>query len=197
MASHMRGMIRSKALLAALLFLDTTAGPLLRSADTPQEISVVGTYRNSGYAYAVEIPPGLHASRLGAPAPNHGFGINLPGNSKSYIWVNSDYDATLLGNLEGLVDAEASSLSDLYHLRVVSRKATQLSGIDARDVILVSSENHTKNVAYIRFLLAYRPSTTGVGVVTVVGLRQEVRDPAADRDFEAILKFTHLVAEKR
>jgi len=174
--------------------MDIAAVPQSRSANTPGEIPVVGTYRNSEYAYVVEIPPALHAYRLGAPAPNHGFGINVPGKSNSYIWVDGKYDATMLGSLDGAVENEESSFAELYQLRVVDAATRQLGGAVARDVTMVAKEDAATGAAYLRFVLAYRPSTTGgVGIVTVVALRQAVRDATVDADFEAVLQSTGLL----
>jgi hypothetical protein len=100
----------------------------------------------------------------------------------------------MLGSLDGVVENEESSFAELYQLRVVDAATRHLGGVAARDVTMVAKVGAATKAAYLRFVLAYRPSTTGgVGIVTVVALRQAVRDATVDADFEAVLKSTNLL----
>src|SRR3569833_1911116 len=102
-----------------------------------REIPVTGIYLNSEYGYSVRIPENLHASRLAAPAPNHGFGITLRKEPESYIWTNGEYDALMIEDLDVLAHEEASALGD-QGMKIVKITKSTLGGAEARDVTLAA-----------------------------------------------------------
>jgi len=148
-----------------------------------REIPVTGIYLNSEYGYSVRIPENLHASRLAAPAPNHGFGITLRKEPESYIWTNGEYDALMIEDLDVLAHEEASALGD-QGMKIVKITKSTLGGAEARDVTLAAGGDEGP---YVRFILALRPVPGRVGIVLLVGLKQARRDPGVDHEFAAIV----------
>jgi hypothetical protein len=150
------------------------------------EVPVAGAYSNEGYRYSVAVPPGLHAYRPSAPAPQHGIRISLGRKGEDSIWINGEFDVLSLGSTEELAKRQAGMLADQDGLSVVANRAVTLGGAEAREVIL---ENRMSNgrVGYVRFVLAFRAVSSGAGLVYVVGMKQKAETAAADSVFSTLL----------
>jgi len=162
------------------------------AADAAGTVSVQGTYVNSEYGFSTQVPLGLHAFRLGPPAPNHGIGINLKGESGSYVWINGEYDALMLGDLAALADSEASSFCREYGLKIIGTRSTHMAGLDAIETELQSQKAEPGAVNYLRFTVTLAPRNGETGIVLLAGLRQKSRDASADRVLSAIIASVRL-----
>src|SRR5947209_17398721 len=86
------------------------------------DIVVKGRYSNYDYAYSVRIPAGLTGFRAAAPAPNHGFGIELSEQPKSSIWVDASYNAAFWKNFDEAIQAHIRYINDGGGKRNVNAK---------------------------------------------------------------------------
>lgn len=150
-------------------------------------IAVAGEYVNQKYGFAIRIPEAVKAYRPGAPAPQHGVELRVTDAPGGYVWANAEFDALGLGTAGDLAEHEAGSLALKYHLRLVATVATNLGGLEAREVTLENVQA-SGDVNYLRFVIAFRPVPNEIGVVYVVGLRQRIKTTTAAEVFESVVK---------
>ena len=77
------------------------------------------TYLNYPYGYRVRIPRGLAAYGTPAPAPNHGAGIILSWDPRSYLFVDATYNVLDFASLDAAAD-QAESFVREDSLKVLS-----------------------------------------------------------------------------
>jgi hypothetical protein len=150
---------------------------------------VKGDYFNKDYGYSVRIPDHLRAYRLTAPAPQHGILLHL--NQDDRIWINSEYDALMLGSADALAKNEAQKFYDTDRLSVVKNSAIELSGLAARDVTLERESGEGKT-NYAHLLLAFRPVPNGVGIAYMIVLQTHSKDTAYERLLSVISRSFRL-----
>jgi hypothetical protein len=155
-------------------------------------IAVSGLYRNSQYAFAARIPSDFSGYRLAAPAPNHGFNIDLPGRGNDVIWVYAEYDALLLQTVEAVAKREQALLSMEHHVALVKSTPLTLEGLEAKDMVLENT-GLTGDVNYVRLIVAYRGIPNGVGVIYELGVQQKDRDAVGDKLLSDLLKSFALI----
>lgn len=118
-----------------------------------------GRYENSVYGYSVEIPDGMIGLGATPPAPQHGFGIDLdnPRSTawirgrefpKSYVNVDGSYNSLEWERLDDAVNSNLKFLREKgKNVRVQSRTATRLGGLDALRVIALYEEGGVEMVS--------------------------------------------------
>src|SRR4051794_7083013 len=85
-----------RAALAITLAVLPGMGFAQVKADEPKWVEFQGEYRNlAGYAYHVVVPPGFTGHEAPAPAPAHGFGVDLESAANAYIWVDGSYNVVV------------------------------------------------------------------------------------------------------
>jgi len=71
-----------------------TESPMENISESPVVVTAPRTFRgryvNEDYGFSVRIPKGMIGSNAPAPAPNHGFGIDL--GKGSSVWVDASYE---------------------------------------------------------------------------------------------------------
>lgn len=71
-----------------------TESPMENISESPVLVTAPRTFRgryvNEDYGFSVRIPKGMIGSNAPAPAPNHGFGIDL--GKGSSVWVDASYE---------------------------------------------------------------------------------------------------------
>jgi hypothetical protein len=71
-----------------------TESPMEIISESPVVVTAPRTFRgryvNEDYGFSVQIPKGMIGSNAPAPAPNHGFGIDL--GKGSSVWVDASYE---------------------------------------------------------------------------------------------------------
>ena len=114
-------------------------------AQQPDGIPFQGTYENKfGYAYRVNIPPGLTGLKAPPPAPQHGFAIDL--GSGARISVDGSYNATDYPTARRAAEAHADSLKGAqprYH-------RTTLAGLPAVETIIHHQQRERRSVIALR-----------------------------------------------
>src|SRR5436189_68946 len=148
--------IRSNRLL--ILFVSASLAIAFAAAIhgvAQSRVHISGTYRNVDYGYSVVVPMGLEGDRLGAPAPNHGFGIDLKSGRNDSIFVDASYDAILLGTLDAVSKDEVRDTVERYNLTLLSRTITTVDGLPASDLIFTNARA-TGEINYVHVVLSYR-----------------------------------------
>jgi hypothetical protein len=159
-----------------------------RDADASESV-VQGNYVNTAYSYSVSVPDRLRAYRLNAPAPQHGITIHLDRGGE--VWVNGEFDALLLGSTEALARHAADTLSKSHRLRIVRSSRTELSTLEARDVVL-ESEPGKGRINYVHFVLAFRSVPKGVGITYMIVLQERAKDVLGESVFSRVVKSFRL-----
>src|SRR5947209_14876211 len=94
------------------------------------DIVVKGRYSNYDYAYSVRIPKGLTGFRAAAPAPNHGFGIALSEQPKSYVWVDASYNALFWKSFNDAIKAHIGYINDKgVNAKLVRKERSRIAGL--------------------------------------------------------------------
>jgi hypothetical protein len=151
--------------------------------------AVGGLYTNDVYGFSVEVPEGMLGFTATAPAPDHGFGVDLDrprscgwmrpseGFPKSYLYVDGSYnsgDAETLDELArhvlGYVKTDEGT-----SVKVVGRRRTRLGGLPAVRLVVEYTADGVRVVDDT--VLAFRNGEGG-DVVYTVGLTA----PAASYD---------------
>ncbi len=156
---------------------------------TSDEVRFAGGYRNLNYGYSVVIPKGLYARRMRAPAPQHGFAIDL---ERATLWVDAAYDATFAGSADAAAASLENELASTAQLRVVKTVPTQLAGLEAREVIMEGG-NGRAGEAYAHFVVAIRDIPGQVGVAYTIAVKGVGDVADTEKIFSSVLKSLRLV----
>jgi hypothetical protein len=154
------------------------------------EVGVTGTYRNAKYAYSVQVPAGLRAYRMKAPAPNHGIAMHAPGNDTDLVWVDGSFDAAGYGS----AGAYAKWLADVYRTRnglsIVGISRTVLSNLDAREATLKGTATPGRGgQKYVHLVVAFRRMGHGnTPVIYTIGVQAHSSDSAVVKAFPAVVE---------
>jgi hypothetical protein len=154
-----------------------------------EDVVVRGKYSSVKYGYSVMVPDGLKAYRMKAPAPQHGFALDL---KEGEVWVNAEYDATLAGSADALASSDAEFWSSSAQLRIVRSSQTRLAGLPARDVVLEREPSGGSQTNYVHFLLAFRAMPHGVGIVYTFGLQGRVNNAGDEKVLSALVNSMRL-----
>jgi hypothetical protein len=155
---------------------------------TPEEVRFAGPYRNVNYGYSVVIPKGLYARRMRAPAPQHGFAVDL---ERATMWVDAGYDATFAGSADAAARGLENDLASAAQLRVVKTVPTQLAGLEAREVVMKGG-NGQAGEAYAHFVVAIRNIPGQVGVTYTIAVKGDGDVADTERVFSSVLGSFHL-----
>lgn len=153
------------------------------------QVAVTGTYQNEKYAYSVQVPAGLRAYRMKAPAPNHGIDVHAPGNETDVLLVDGSFDAADYGSAETCAKRHAEFYKGKYGLRqlVVSRRV--LSGLDAREVLLgPSAAAAPRSINYVTLIVAFRRvGSDKTPVIYSIDVLASTKDSALVKAFPALV----------
>ena len=147
------------------------------------QVAVKGRYINPDYGFSVRIPNQLPAYRLRSPAPQHGITLELDKDNR--IWINAEYDALMLGSAEALAKRASQMYGD--GLKTVSNSVVELSGLEARDVVL-AGESDAGATNYVHLLAGYRSLTNAPGVAYTITLQGRMKNRASERLFETVCR---------
>ena len=170
------------------------------AAAEENEVAVTGQYRNVDYAYSVQIPTGLIASRMKAPAPNHGVAMHAPGNDADILWVDGSFDAAGYGSAEAFARWMADDLTAKDGLSLSTIARTALSGLDARDVTLRRQTHGPASQArYAHFIVAFRSlGDDNTPIIYAIAVVASSPDAAVVKGFrEVVESFRALPLPKR
>lgn len=176
--------------VATVLFLPSPPPGQRRPRGEHEDDSAVrGRYFNAKYGYSVEVPKGLTAYRMLAPAPQHGIAIHGAADPADEIWVNGEYDAAGEGSAEAVAAATADYFRKTYHLEAISNSKAVLSGLNARDVVLRRRHStRRREVSCVHLRVAYRFRTSGVPIVYTIGLRKAATESQLDGAFSEVMR---------
>lgn len=165
--------------LLSLLGISLHARGIQRQSGT----AVVGRYTNADYGYAVTIPKGMTAFRTPAPAPNHGFGMNLSKTPDSYLWVDASYD--VLEYSGTLAEWEVASLlgRGANNAIIRNQSTTSLGGLSAVHIII---DYDLKGVAMVSEIVNARRKPKGDGVGIVYSINLECAKERFDQDSKVV-----------
>jgi len=163
----------------------------------PGGVAVHGQYRNlAGYAYRVTVPPGVAAYRDPAPAPAHGFAIDLGPTADDRISVDGSYNAAeypdaryAVGTIVDWIKGKAGGIEEpQFH-------SSTLGGLPAMEVVVKYRDKRGTAARVCRSLAAIRrirPTDT-MGIIYEI-----ILDTSAERVnqhnlvFEAVVKSFRL-----
>lgn len=162
------------SLISTVVFADYCGNFPERGFGGSNDLANKGIYRNYEYGFNVSIPHGLVGYSAPLPLPDHGVGILLSWEPRSYIYVGADhnsFDYGALGDakrdrLTWITDASATliSVQDLPPILekiksvrfVVRHTCPDLNGIYVDDYILAFRSD--KSVLYTVSLLTTEDS---------------------------------------
>jgi hypothetical protein len=162
-------------LLLGFGFVSICVGGVQARSGTP----VVGRYTNGDYGYTVTIPRNLTAFRASAPAPNHGFDINLSEAPQSYLWVDASFD--VLEYSGTLAEWTVHSLRERGASKATIRNqsSTSLGGLSAVRIII---DYELKGAAMVSETVNARRGPKGKGVGIVYSINLECAKKRFDQD---------------
>jgi hypothetical protein len=106
--------VASRVFVAVLLIQLAAFVSLCSAQDLPQmgpRSAVEGLYENKEYAYSVLVPQGYSGLRAVAPAPSHGFVLELCKNvSNCTLAVDGSYNTTEASSLDEIARASVAGL---------------------------------------------------------------------------------------
>jgi hypothetical protein len=161
-----------------------------------QGVAVRGEYRNlAGYAFRVRVPDGLVAYRDPAPAPAHGFALDL-GSGEDRISVDGSYNAAeypgardALAATVAWISAKASSIEEpQFH-------TAMLGGLPALELVVKYRDKNTTGERVCRSVAAIRriKPTDTMGIVYEIILDTSVQRVSKDiATYQAIVKSFRL-----
>ncbi|MBV9266852.1 MAG: hypothetical protein JO061_11850 [Acidobacteriaceae bacterium] len=148
---------------------------------------VRGRYTNTAYLYSVVVPPSVAGYRNAAPAPNHGFGIDLE-TDRSHIWVDGSFDVLDLRTSEAIAADTAKTFYETDGLSLVKDTAMTLSGIPARELTMQSDKPHAK-LGFSHCVVAARPLPgRPVGIVYTICLQGRADNDTAENVFGSLVR---------
>lgn len=134
-------------------------------------------YTNLEYGYALRLPAELPRRTSEAPAPQHGFALDLPSGGK--IWVDGSYDAALYGSAAAALTALLPELDG----KLPQARHFKLAKLDAARVSYAQGELVSMRV------IAYRPRLSAIAIVYTFALDTSPSQLLADRKlFDKLLK---------
>lgn len=95
-----------------------------------------GQYTNHVYGYSVVIPQGLRGFSSPPPAPQHGFGVPIGNEPRSYLMVSGSWNSLEYENVQRAADAEVESIRERHKVVSVDFRKARLDGLDARRVVI-------------------------------------------------------------
>lgn|GEM_PF-2636096 len=102
-SSHVNYIIIGVGKFALLCALTSVA------AQTSDSIELHSTYKNlAGYAFEATVPSGFIGHRDAAPAPNHGFAIDLSRDGDARIWVDGSYNVLFVHSARAAAEKSSS-----------------------------------------------------------------------------------------
>jgi hypothetical protein len=117
-----------------------------------------GQYRNlAGYAYGATVPPGFTGHRMPAPAPDHGFAIDLSPEAGARIWVDGSYDVLFARSAREAVEQSISWIRERGGLIGAPQLlGSQLGGLQAAETTVQYRDSKTGVVRACRAIAAIR-----------------------------------------
>lgn len=82
------------------------------AAGQSNHVNFQGAYQNEDHAFRSSVPPGLTGYRMAAPAPNHGFAIDLEPNSAAFISVDGSYNVLDIKTAHGAAEENLDWIRD-------------------------------------------------------------------------------------
>jgi hypothetical protein len=89
--------------------------------DGPGRAKFTGRYYNFVYGYSVRIPKGLAGYNTAPPSPQHGFGVVLSWEPRSYVYFDGSYNSSEAKNAKEIEEA---------HLKWLEEKSAQVTGVE-------------------------------------------------------------------
>jgi hypothetical protein len=149
------------------------------------DVVVKGRYSNYKYAYSVRIPKGLTGFRPAAPAPNHGFGIALSEQQKSFVWVDGSYNAAFWKSFGEAIQAHIGYISDkAVNPKLVRKERASIAGLPAIGFVIVYKAKDSGEEMVDETILAFRKGSGVVGIVYTLEL--DAPQSRYKRDREAL-----------
>jgi hypothetical protein len=163
-------------------------------AQRSQGVEVRGEYQNlAGYAFRATVPDGLVAYRTAAPAPAHGFIINLAG--ADHISVDGHYNAAEYATAR---EALGPTLAWISARGTISGEpnfiAAKLGGLPATEMTISYRDNKTAAERVCRSIAAIRriKPTDGMGIIYGILL-----DASAERVADGTAVYSAVVQSFR
>jgi hypothetical protein len=155
------------------------------------EVVVRGTYTNADYGYSVVIPERMKATRMSAPAPQHGIVINL---DHAALWVNAEYNS-LARSLDGLAQTVVDDWFPGDEFRMKTNTPLSLAGLPALDVVL-ERRLEPGQMGSAHFVVALRAVPGEVGIVYTILVKGSDETAAAQKLFSRIVESFRLTDVK-
>lgn len=129
-------------------------------------------YSNYVYAYSIEIPQGLVGFSDPDPQPKHGIGITLSKHPKSYLWIDSSYNAIFLESLDAAINQHLEWLAeDRAGVEVLRREKTHLQKLPAMRLVARYKSFATGEIRVQDLIVAFRPYEDDErGITYTIGL---------------------------
>ena len=147
-------------------------------------------YSNSQYAYSVSIPQGLVGLSNSAPFPQHGIGITLSRQAKSYIWLEGSYNSLLWQSLDEALDLHLKWLAeDSVEVSVLKREKMYLQRLRAMRLVARYRSLATNEIRIQDLVIAFRSyGEDDRGITYTLGLiAPEFRYDVDVKTFEKII----------
>lgn len=109
------------------------------------EVTIKGAYSSFDYGFTVKLPENVVGIRPDAPAPNHGFGVDLSKQPKSYIWVDASYNSL-----------DWQSFDEAMNFHINALKGEKNKGV----VLLKKEPTHLSTLKAMRFAIKYKAAKT-------------------------------------
>jgi hypothetical protein len=155
----------------------TTSVPKVREDEIPsfdesQMVPHKKRYSNYEYAYRVELPRELIGFTDPAPMPQHGIGVVLSKEPKSYIWVDGSYNAAFLESLDAAINQHLKWLAeDGTDIEVLRREKTRLQTLPAMRLVARYKSLATGEIRVQDLVVAFRQYDDDErGITYIVGL---------------------------
>ncbi len=115
-------------------------------------------YCNYEYAFCVEIPEKLIGLSDPSPLPQHGVGITLSQNPKSYLYVGGEYNGLEWATLDEAVEWQLNWLKEKGTDVIVQRtERTNLQNLQAMRLIVQYKSRATGEIRINDEIIAFRP----------------------------------------
>lgn len=148
------------------------------------EVAIKGVYSNFDYGFAVKLPENLTGFRPDAPAPNHGFGLDLSKRPKSYVWVDASYNSLDWDGLNDAMNFHIGALKDEKNKGVVLLKKEQvpLSTLKAVRFTIKYKAVTTNEDRIDELIVAFRNLRKSDPIVYTIGLTTSADHYERDRN---------------
>jgi hypothetical protein len=120
----------------------------------------------------VELPSELVGFSDPAPMPQHGIGVILSTEPKSYIWVDGSYNAAFLESLDAAINQHLEWLAeDGTDIEVLRREKTHLQKLPAMRLVTQYKSLATGEIRVQDLIIAFRPyEDEERGITYTIGL---------------------------